>query len=116
DKEARVQAAMRAVLASGLKPGSEKRYLLSVNQAAKDFNIPPQTLRDRMNGKKTRQESHLHQLRLSEEEEQVLVNWVKEMGRRGVPMTLQTLQDHASEISGRTMGRSWADGFRSRHP
>ncbi|KAF9038785.1 hypothetical protein BDZ89DRAFT_910838, partial [Hymenopellis radicata] len=85
-------------------------------QAAKDFNVPRQTLTDRLNGKQTRQEAHAHQLQLPDGQEDILVEWAKEMGRRGVPITRQVLSDYASEIAGHPLGRKWIDGFRSRHP
>lgn len=50
DKEQHIQEAIRAIKASGLKAGSTTEYSLSLQNAAKNFDVPCQTLKDHMSG------------------------------------------------------------------
>lgn len=70
-----MRAAIQAIRHSGVQPNG--RFVLSLRQAAKDFNVPRGTLTDRWNGIKTRQEAHIDEQALSPEKEQVLVVWAK---------------------------------------
>ena len=45
-----------------------------------------------------------------------LVDWVKEMGRRGIPLHASAVAHHASAISGTPVSERWVHRFRSRHP
>ncbi len=52
-KEQRIQEAIRAIKASGLKAGSTTEYSLSLWNAAKNFDVPCQTLKDCISGQRT---------------------------------------------------------------
>ncbi|PPR08153.1 hypothetical protein CVT24_012447 [Panaeolus cyanescens] len=69
-----------------------------------------------MGGMKTRQEAHEHERLLSSPEEEMLVDWIKSLGRRAVPATLDMVRDFASEISGKKVGVNWPRKFMERHP
>ena len=89
---------------------------LSIRRAHRDFDVPKSTLSDRYNGTPTRQESHHHERRLTNAQEDVLVQWIKAHGRRGVPLSASTITDHASILAGEQIGPSWHGRFMERHP
>jgi len=94
DYEARVQLAVTAINASPLLPSGY--HQLSLRAAASIYGVKRGTLDNRLKGMKTRQESHAHERLLSEAEEEVLVDWVKSLGRRGLPATADMLREYAS--------------------
>ena len=49
---------------------------VSINRVAKDFNIPRQTLIDRLNGKLPRNKIHKELMNLTNLEEKELVHWI----------------------------------------
>ena len=99
---------------SGKKANGEP--LFSACKAASLYNVPRSTLGDRLKGVPTRAEAHADQRALSAAEEEIIVEWAKVLGRRGVPMTYSTLIKYASEISGRHVGESWPKRFLAWHP
>lgn len=113
-QEERIQLAIKAINNSSRKPDGTPS--LSARQAALAFNIPRSTLTDRLNGKPTRSEAHAHEQALTPVQEEVLVEWIKVMGRRGIPLTATTLREHASDIAGYEIGESWIERFKKRHP
>jgi hypothetical protein len=64
----------------------------------------------------TRQEAHANEMNLSPAEEDVLKSWTKAQGRRGFPLTHQTLRQYASVIAEKDVGVSWSKRFLKRHP
>lgn len=106
DQEERIQRALEAV----------KTQNISLRRAAIDYKVPRATLTSRHNGRPTRCVAHAHEQKLNPAEEEVLVEWVKEMGQRGLPVTPQILRDHASDICGVDVGVSWYTRFKKRHP
>jgi hypothetical protein len=46
----------------------------------------------------------------------VLVDWVKVMGRRGIPLTATAITDYVADIVGHAVGESWVRRFKARHP
>ncbi|KIJ58869.1 hypothetical protein HYDPIDRAFT_62215, partial [Hydnomerulius pinastri MD-312] len=82
-QENHVQAAIAAINASGTKPNGTP--ILSIRQAAKDFNVPRATLQARYRGRKTREQAHQNELKLTPVQELVLMEWIKTMGWRGMP-------------------------------
>jgi hypothetical protein len=65
---------------------------------------------------KTQVEAHEHERNLTSVQEDVLVEWVKVMGRRGIPLTPTTVTDYAAHISGKPVGCSWGTRFIKCHP
>ncbi|KAJ7765094.1 hypothetical protein DFH07DRAFT_715130, partial [Mycena maculata] len=45
-----------------------------------------------------------------------LTNTTKVLGARGMPLSLQTIADYATELAGEDVGVNWAKGFKERHP
>ena len=89
---------------------------LSIRRAHCDFDVPKSTLSDRYNGTPTHQESHHHEHRLTNAQEDVLVQWIKTHGRCGVPLSASTITDHASILAGEQIGPLWHGHFMERHP
>ena len=113
-QEDRVQLALAAITRNGFKGNG--RPWLSLREAARLFGVTKTTLTARFNGRKTCKEAHEQQQALSFAEERVLVDWLKEMGRRGIPLHASAVALHASAISGRHIGERWVHRFRLRHP
>jgi hypothetical protein len=113
-QEDRIQLAITAIHDAGYKPNGDQ--CLSTRQAANIYHIPRSTLGDHIKGIHTRAEAHVGQQHLSPTEEEVLVDWAKVLGHWGVPLTYSTLSQYASEISGKSIGKSWPQQFLSRHP
>jgi hypothetical protein len=117
DEEERIiQAALMAIQAKGLKPNGNPKY--SFRQAAQDFGIPNRylTISRRFHGKNTHSLAAESQQCLSYTQETQLVDWIKEMGRRGLPMTPALIIEYASEIHGKRLGEKWLRLFRKRNP
>jgi hypothetical protein len=68
-------------------------------------------------GRPTRSEAHIDKRLLTDAQEEILARWVKVQGRRGIPMTYESVALCAGEISGQhTIGGSWPKRFLKRHP
>ena len=113
-QEVRIQLALDAIQASGMKPDGQHK--LSLRRAAKDFDVPRSTLTGRYNGTRTRKEAHECEQKLKPTQEEILVEWIKVMGQQGVPLTPCALLDYASDICGGPVGNSWGKRFMARHP
>ena len=87
EKEARLQEAMTVVLA-------KKHTAASTTHA---FNIPHQTLYDRLDGKPPRNKAHETEL-LSHAEEKELVRWITRLTITGYHPRYDTLREMAEEI------------------
>jgi Tc5 transposase DNA-binding domain len=64
----------------------------------------------------SRKEAHNHEQLMSASQEEVLVEWIKVQGRRGVPITHTTLAQYAREIANAPVGKTWSKRFLRRHP
>jgi Tc5 transposase DNA-binding domain len=88
-----------------------------LDQTAFEYEVPRSTLNDQWNGTPTRKEGHVHELLPTPAQEEVLVKWIKVMGRRGIPMTTTMIIDHVADIIGHaTVGELWVKRFKARHP
>lgn len=112
--EERVQMALQAIARNGFKQNG--RPWLSLREAALHFKVHKNRLTARFNGRQSKKEAHKHEKALNFAEEKALVDWVREMGRRGIPFHASAVAQHASVISGRTIGESWVHRFKTRHP
>ena len=109
----RMAHAMAALHASGTKPDGKPN--LSIQRVATQFEVPKSTLTDQWNGTRTCKEAHEHELLVTAAQEEVLVEWIKVMGRRGIPMTAVIITDYVADIVGHTVGKSWVKRFKTRH-
>ncbi|CAG8674785.1 10374_t:CDS:1 [Acaulospora colombiana] len=102
-----IQAAMKNV-----RNGTQELW-----EASKAFSIPKNTLRDRLNGSKPRQEVDQENQLLSPQEERALVQYIKYRGWRGDPVGLQETRELAGKITGQgTPGEGWVYRFMKRNP
>ena len=108
DKEC-VQLALQAVTRNGFKENGWP--WLSLCEAAKCFQVSKTKLTARLNGRKTKQEAHMHERILSFGEENILAKWIKEMGCRGIPLHASAVVLHASTISGPQVSECWVARF-----
>ncbi len=109
EKQQRLLLALEAIHEGGFGPDGEPLY--GFRQASRDFDVPFSTLQGRYNGRKSKTEAHEHQRHFSTAEEQVMVDWIKLLGRRGIPMTLTVLREFAEGILGHPVGENWAYRF-----
>jgi hypothetical protein len=93
---------------------------LSRRAAAKIYNIPETTLRDRMTGRTPRRELRVNCLKLTELEEEVLVRYILDLDTRGFAPRLAGVEDMANYIlesrGGKHVGKLWAHRFVQRRP
>jgi transposase len=108
----RIALALAAILKEGFRPS--RRLIYSFRAAAKTFKIPKTTLVYWFNGRQTQEEAHKKDRRLTPAQEDVLAEWIKEKGRRNVPLNLGAAAQHAKAISGVDIGESWVRRFRVR--
>lgn len=114
-REASIQLAIKEMLESGWKEKANGLTNQSISAAALKHNVPRSTLSDRWNGKRTRRQAHTSQQHLTYDEERILVAWAKALGRRGVPLTNESLAARACSIAGCELGKNWIYRFRHRH-
>ena len=101
EKEARLQEAMASVWA--------KKHTAS--SAARAFNVPRQTLYDRLDGKLPRNKAHETEQLLSHAEEKELVRWITRLTITGYPPRYDTLREMAEEIRKRCVKNINEDGL-----
>lgn len=112
--ESKIISAIHAVRLCGLRPNGRANYPL--RQAAEDFEVPRSTLTDCYNGVKTHGKAAVTQQHMAPSEEEILAGWIKECGRRGIPLGPRQVVECAMIITERKLGESWLAGFRDRHP
>jgi 3-methyladenine DNA glycosylase AlkC len=111
-QEERLQMAMSAINRNGLKPSGNPVY--PFREAADAFSVPKTTLIARWNGSQTRKEAHKKERKLTDAQEDVLVEWIIEKGRRNIPLSYSAVAEHARVISNLDIGESWVKKFRTR--
>ncbi|KAG8841380.1 hypothetical protein FRB96_007838 [Tulasnella sp. 330] len=112
--EERMEAAVEAVVSSGLKRNG-KDSVLSHQAAAKEFQVDRSTLKRRCNGGKTRAEAHGGQQLVSVGAELALKEFIKAVGPRGIRVTTALMAALVYDICGKTVGKNWSYRFRGRH-
>jgi hypothetical protein len=93
----------------------------SMRALAEKFGILYSTLRDRLNGAQSYQESHRHQQQLTEHEEKAIGRWCQKLDDWGFPprlsavhrMAASLVAKHASHLP---LGRNWLTRFLNRNP
>lgn len=94
--ELKLQEALQAVIDSGLSP--KGKPVLSLRAAAKQHDVSRSALTARWHGRATRSEGHAHRQKLSPSQELVLKEWIKVMGRRGVPLGYKAIAEHTAAM------------------
>ena len=110
-QEARIILAIEAIRTS---------KKLSCRNAAKIYNVPESTLRDRMNGRTTLPERRPGNTNLSNLEEQVIVNHIFDLDSRGFPprqADVEAMANYLRKARGaKSVGKLWAHRFIQRRP
>ena len=109
-----IQMALKAITHNGFKENGQP--WLSIREVALTFQVKRGVLGAQFNGRKTRKEAHEHEKTLTFAQERALVDWVKEMGCRGIPLHASAVAHHASAILGTPISERWVHRFCSRHP
>jgi hypothetical protein len=68
----------------------------SIHEAAVTYEVSYTTLRARLQGRVSRQEIRSANLKLTDTEEQTLVNWILSMDERGLPVRTALIRDMAN--------------------
>lgn len=112
--EERITLAIIAIEGYGFRATGHPRY--SILEASKHYSVPRTTLSARLKGRATRHEAHKYEQLLGGPGEELMVQWMMELGYRGVPVTPATATGYAAIIAGKYAGSSWCRRFRRRHP
>jgi hypothetical protein len=88
-EEKALQDALAAVITSGLD--SKGHLILSLRSAAQMYDVQKTTLTARFNGCHTRSEARAAQQKLAPPQEEILKEWIKVLGKRGVPLDLSAV-------------------------
>lgn len=102
---------------------AEARRLASVGERvniahlAREFSVPDQTLRDRINCTHAAPSgAHTEQMLLLPAEEDTLARWAVFMGYMGVPFGRTEIYRHVKETKGREPGKNWYSAFLKCNP
>ena len=91
------------------------KQILSVRKAAKTFEVPESTLRDRRGGKDFRRDCEPNSKKLTKLEESVIVRYILELDSRGFPPRLQAVRDMADQLlaarGASKVGKNWPENF-----
>ena len=110
-QEARILLAIQAIRTS---------QEMSIRCAAKTYDVPQTTLRDRMKGRTSKAENRNAQHNLTPTEEETLIRYILDLDSRGFPPRINDVRDMAdllririereeSMVDGNSSGiRSWA--------
>ena len=86
-------------------------YFTSQREAAITYDVPKSTLQTRLNGIPARYEKRSVNLKLTNTEEQTLVNWILSMDERGLPVRTTSIRDMANLL---LQKRSGTDAYSTR--
>jgi hypothetical protein len=113
EQKGRIQLAIQAL---------KKREISSARRAAEVFNVPRSTLRDRLKGHEFQAELRNHKFRLSENQEEALVEWIIDRDTRGVAPRVSHVQQMGhlilqedSSILPKPLNKNWVTSFIKRN-
>lgn len=93
---------------------------LSRRRAAKMYNVPESSLRDRMNGVTPQAEKHNARHNLTPTEEETLVRYILDLDSRGFPPRIDDVRDMANLLRAtrhaKPVGKQWPYNFIRRRP
>jgi hypothetical protein len=110
-KEARVILAIEAI------QNSQK---LSIRAAAKLYNVADRTIRRRLAGRPARRDCTTNSKKLTQSEEEAVVQYIIELDARAFPPRLRGVEDMANQLlrirDAPPVGKLWAHNFVKRQP
>ncbi|PHH55055.1 hypothetical protein CFIMG_007569RA00001 [Ceratocystis fimbriata CBS 114723] len=93
---------------------------LRIYRAARIYKVPPSTLYDRYHGKPSRSDIVPKSRKLSDLEEQVIVEYIINLGSRGFPPRLRGVEEMANRLladrDASPVSKRWASNFIKRQP
>jgi hypothetical protein len=114
EQEGRILLAIQAI---------RKQEITSIREAARRFEVPFSSLRNRLNGYTNRSETSANCQKLTDIEEESLQKWILSMDSRGAaprPSTVREMADLLLAARGSTpplsVGENWVTKFVKRHP
>jgi hypothetical protein len=114
EQEGRILLAIQAI---------NKQEILSIREAARRFEVPHTSLRNRLTRCKNRSETRANGHKLDEIEEQSLSQWILSMDSRGAAPRPATVREMANLLLAKrgstivqTVGENWVTKFVKRHP
>ncbi|RKK07464.1 hypothetical protein BFJ66_g17912 [Fusarium oxysporum f. sp. cepae] len=109
--EARVNLALEAI---------QKDQNLSIRAAAKIYGVSDRTIRRRRDGSAARHDTVPNSRKLTQLEEEVIVQYVIELCTRSFPPRLRGVEDMANQLlhtrDASAVGKNWASNFVRRRP
>ena len=113
EQEGRILLAIQAI---------QKQEIATIALAARTFNVPRSTLRDRLSGRTERTTTRANSPKLTEIEEGTLQKWILSMDSRGAaprPSTVREMADLLLAARGiapvQTVGENWVTNYIKRH-
>jgi hypothetical protein len=104
--QADIQLAISSLNANQIRSG---------RRAADIFNVPESTLRDRRAGKPARRDCQPNSKKLTQAEEDVIVQYILDLDQRGFAPTLAAVRDMADRLlavrGGGQVGQKWPSNF-----
>lgn len=74
----------------------KEEEISNIREAARIYNIPRSTLQDRLREKTFRNESRANFHKMTQNEEESLVQWILSLDRRGAPSRLSHIREMAN--------------------
>ncbi|KAL2014897.1 hypothetical protein VTK56DRAFT_7150 [Thermocarpiscus australiensis] len=110
-KEARVVLAVEAI---------RNNPKLSIRAAAKIYNVANRTIRRRLAGRPARRDTTPNSKKLTQLEEETIVEYVIDLAERAFPPRLRSVEDMANQLlrvrDAPPVGKRWAHNFVKRQP
>jgi hypothetical protein len=100
----------------------KSNQIQSIRAAARLYNVPRQTLSDRVNGRVARHDQRANRHILTTTEEEALKAWILDMDSRGYPLTIASTRSAANLLLQArcgpevTVGTNWPSRYISRTP
>ncbi|CAK5265843.1 unnamed protein product [Mycena citricolor] len=88
---------------------------VSQRKACTFYRVNRGTVANRMRGLQNRVQAHAKERAVSDAEETVFVDFIKVLGYRGIPLTMDMITVYASQIAGKELGKTWSKRFKARH-
>lgn len=114
-KEGRIALAIEAF---------QQGHFTSLKAACTSYDVPYSTVRDRVNGRVSRRDSRPSNMKLTQLEESMLIEWILSMENRGLPVRLDSIRQMANLLLQKRskigphippVGKCWASNFVQRH-
>jgi hypothetical protein len=89
----------------------QNQKISTIGRAAKIYNVPRTTLRDRLKGTQQRSQTRANNHKLTEFEEESLVKWILDLDKRGLPPRPSMVRDMANILlaqhGNQQVGEKW---------